>query len=125
MIAFNELKRNLKKDFSGFKKIKLALLADSSSQLFNQALRAYGYEVQIDFEIYESDYGQIDLQVFDSSSGLYAFQPDFIFFNTSSEHLLKDFYQVNHAQQIGFSEKVLRKVRGYCEAVSDKLDTKI
>jgi FkbH-like protein len=125
MLSFNELKRNLKKDFSGFKKIKLALLADSSSQLLNQALRAYGYEVQVDFEIYESDYNQIDLQVFDSSSELYSFQPDFVFFNTSSEHLLYDFYQCSRDQQIGFSERMRHKMKSYYEAVSARLDSKI
>ncbi len=42
MISFTEQKRNLKKDHSGFKKIKLALLSDSASQLLNNAIKAYG-----------------------------------------------------------------------------------
>ncbi len=61
MFSFNELKRNLKKDFTGFKKIKIALLSDSASQLLHNAIKAYGYEAQLDFEIYEADYNQIDL----------------------------------------------------------------
>ncbi len=81
MIPFNQLKKNGKKDFSGFKKIKVAILADSASQFINTALLGYGYEVQINFEIYEADYSQIDLQIFDPSSELYEFKPDFILRN--------------------------------------------
>src|ERR1035437_8858822 len=103
MLSFNELKRNLKKDFSAFKKIKIAILSDSASQLLNNAIKGYGYEVQLDFDIYEADYNQIDLQVFDPSSELYAFHPDFIFINRSTEKLLKDFYQKKQGQQNLFS----------------------
>ena len=70
MLSFNALKKNVKKDFSGFKKLKVALLADTASQFLNQSLRGYGYEVQLDLDIYEADYDQISLQVFDPSSGI-------------------------------------------------------
>src|SRR5437764_379801 len=99
MILFNELKKNLKKDFSGFKKIKIALLSDSASQLLNNAIKGYGYHAQLNFEIYEADYNQIDLQIFDPSSELYSFNPDFIFINRSTEKLLHNFYKKNRHEQ--------------------------
>ncbi len=40
---FIELKKNLKKDFSGLKKVKLALLGDSATQFLTQAIRGHGY----------------------------------------------------------------------------------
>ena len=52
MLSFNDLKKNLKKDFSGFKKIKVALLSDSASQFLSVAIRGYGYEAGVDFEMY-------------------------------------------------------------------------
>ncbi len=41
---FNELKKNLKKDYSSLKVIKIALLGDSSTQLLAQAIKGCGYE---------------------------------------------------------------------------------
>jgi hypothetical protein len=49
---FRQLKSNLKKDFTGFKKIKVAILADSATQLLHQAVRGAGYEKKLDIEIW-------------------------------------------------------------------------
>ena len=92
MLSFNEVKKNLKKDFSGFKKIRIALLSDSASQLLAVALRGYGFVAELDLDIYEADYDQIDLQIFDPGSELYSFNPDYIFINKCTEHLLQAFY---------------------------------
>jgi len=51
MRSFNDLKKNLKKDYSGFKTIKIALLADSASQFLVSAIKGYGYERELNFEI--------------------------------------------------------------------------
>ena len=55
MTDFNQLKKNLKKDFSKFKSARIALLGDSATQLLAQAIRGYGYEVEMSFEIWEAD----------------------------------------------------------------------
>ena len=125
MIPFNELKKNLKKDFSGFKKIKLALLSDNASQLLNNAIRAYGYEAGIDFEIYEADYNQIDLQVFDPSSELYSFEPQFVFINRCTEKLLKEFYKKNKEEQGLFSEQIFQTTRKYYDVITSRLKAKV
>ena len=38
-----EIKKNLKKDFSNLKTIKVALLGDTATQFLTQALRGLGY----------------------------------------------------------------------------------
>lgn len=125
MLTFSQLNKNLKKDFSGFKKIKLAILSDSASQFINRAVRALGYEVQIDFDIYEADYDQIDMQILDTSSELYQFNPDFIFINKSSEHLLKEYNKLKRYEQGGFSEKLIQRIESYCSIISSKMPSKI
>ncbi len=125
MISFNELKRNLKKDFSGFKKIKVALLSDNASQLLNNAIKAYGYEAQLHFEIYEADYNQIDLQIFDPSSELYTFKPDFIFINRSTEKLLKEFYKKNKHEQGIFADHILQVTQKYYDVLASRLKAKV
>jgi FkbH-like protein len=125
MLDFNYLKKNLKKQKNGFRKIKLAIVADSASQFLNIAIKGYGIEQEIDFEIYEADYNQIDLQIFDLSSELYEFNPEFIFINFSSEHLLKEFYKKNKGEQLNFSNYKIAHLGNIIETLSSNLKCKI
>ena len=125
MLSFNELKKNIKKDFSALKRIKVALLTDSASQLLNTAIKGYGYEVGLDFEIYEADYNQIEVQVFDPSSELYQFNPDFIFINRSTERLLKDFQKSGPQLQGQMAESVLQTTQKYYETIASRLRAKV
>ena len=47
--TFQSLKKNLKKDFTSFTIIRIAILADSATQMYVQAIKGYGYELKIDF----------------------------------------------------------------------------
>lgn len=125
MLTFNHLKKNLKKETSGFKSIRLAILADSASQFLHQAIKGYGVEIGINFEIFEADYNQIERQVFDPTSELYEFNPEYIFINRSSERLLKDFYKKKRDQQIIFSEIQNEYYRSLYETITSKLKCKI
>ena len=125
MVSYNDLKKNLKKDFSGFKNVRLALLSDSASQLLKNAIRAYGYERRINFEIYEADYNQINGQVFDAGSELYAFMPQFVFINKSTEKLLNEFYKCGSKSQSGFSDKISKEFHNLVETISKRLKTKV
>jgi FkbH-like protein len=125
MFSFNQLKKNLKKDFWGFKKARFAILSDSASQLLHQAIKAYGHEAQLDYEIYEADYNQIDLQIFDAGSELYEFNPDFIFINKSSERLLKEFYKKNSFEQGQLAVQTEALFRSYFEQLNSKLKAKV
>ena len=121
MQSFNELKKNLKKDYSGFKKIKIALLADSASQLLTNAIRGCGYTCQLDFDIYEADDNQIALQVFDPSSELYAFNPDFVIINRCPEKLLKEYCKKERHEQSHFAAYNQHTTRRYYDTITSKL----
>ena len=88
MSTFNELKKNLKKEFHHFRKIKIALLGDSATQFLSQALRGCGFDFSYDFEILEADFNQIEQQVFDPTSELYEFKPDIIVLFHASHKML-------------------------------------
>jgi len=125
MFDFNYLKKNLKKEKLGYRKIKLAIVSDSASQFLKSAIKGYGIEKEIDFDIYEADYNQIDLQVFDFSSELYEFEPEFIFINYSSEHLLKEFYKKSKNQQFNFSNDKIAHFKNIVDTITSKLKSKI
>jgi FkbH-like protein len=123
MLSFSALKKNLKKDTAGFKKIKIALLADSSSQLLNTALKGYAVELKIDLEIYEADYDQINRQVYDPQSELYAFDPAYIIIIRSTEHLLNTFYKQENRP--GFGNDIVAQTAGICSHLAQNLSSKV
>jgi len=88
MKSFLTIKKNLKKDFSSFNSVKLAILGDTATQFLIQALRGTGYEYGLDLQILEADFNQIQRQVFDPTSELYAFNPDVVVVFQSSHKLL-------------------------------------
>jgi FkbH-like protein len=113
---FFSLKKNIKRDFKGLPVYKLAILGDSSTQFLSVAIKGLGYEFNINFDIYESDYNQINQEVFSNSSGLYNFEPDFILIFHSTQKLLakfqkndeKDLFAINNINEF---EKLIQCLR--------------
>lgn len=104
------LKKNLKKDFSKFRKIRIAILGDFSTQLLAQTIKSYGWEVKLNFEIFEANYDQIEHQINNQGSELYKFKPDFILIFFSTRKLLNNFYQTPYLRKTKFSEDKIKKV---------------
>jgi FkbH-like protein len=122
---FNQLKKNVKKDTQHFQTIRVAVLCDFASQFLVQALRGYGIEFGIDYEIFEADYNQIDRQVSDPSSEFYAFRPQYAVILRSSEKLLTDFYKTLPAERNEFANKHCAHTEYLYQAVSSRMDCPI
>lgn len=125
MKSFNELKKNLKKDFSSLKKIRVALVGDSSTQFLSQCLRGYAYEEGFDFEIYEADFDQVEGQILDTSSSLYEFKPEFVIIFQSTQKLIKKFYKVDKSNATTFSEEHIKTVENFYFTLTNNLKTKV
>jgi FkbH-like protein len=91
-MKFKNLRKNLTKDYSGFPIVKMAVVADWSTQFLAQALRGLAYERRVDLRVYEGAYGQFETEILDGDSGLYAFAPDFVLLFPSAEALRDRFY---------------------------------
>lgn len=63
MFSFNHLKKNLKKDKTGLKPVKLSIVAEDSNQLFITALKGYAIELGYDLQVNDCGYNELDLQV--------------------------------------------------------------
>lgn len=122
---FVQLKANLKKNRSKHKKIKIALLADSATQLFSQALTGYGYEEKLNLNIYEADFDQIDRQIFNNESELYKFNPDVIIIFESTQKLTEQFYNLNETQKKRFAVSRTKRVEDISKVISKKLNAKL
>jgi FkbH-like protein len=123
--SFLQIKKNIKKDFSDLKKIKLAILGDSSTQFLNIAIKGLAYDYNLNFEIWESDYDQIPLQVFDSSSDLYSFNPDFILIFKSSHKLLQKYNLNNLESQSSFAINQIEEIENIYNTISNNINSKI
>ena len=122
---FIDLRKNLKKDFSKLQIVKLAILGDSATQLLTQSIKGYGYEVGTNFEIFEADYNQIERQVFDMSSDLYQFNPDFILIFHSIQKLIKNFYKLSNQEKSKFSDNQIEKVANIYNIITSNRPCKI
>jgi FkbH-like protein len=122
---FFQLKKNLKKDINGYPKLKIAILCDFASQFFTQAIKGYGIEFGIDFDIFEADYNQIDRQVLDPSSELYSFAPQYIILARSTENLLKQFYKTDLKERHLFAKVQKEHTAHLYETLHSRLDCRI
>jgi FkbH-like protein len=124
-MTFNELKKNLKKDYSSFKQLKLALLGDSATQFLAQAIRGAGYELQMDIKVYDVDFNQIERQILDFSSEVYKYQPDVTVIFESGHKLLQHFNNTDIEARPAFAENQLEHVKKLVNLLQSKLKTKI
>lgn len=125
MSTFAELKRNLKKDFSQLKVVRLAVLADSATQLLVQALRGSGYESGLNIEIYEADYDQIERQILDTSSELHRFKPQFVLVFYAAEKLLARFQKLPLDARAGFAEGHIDTLRQLADVLGQHLSATV
>ena len=123
--TFSQLKKNLKKDFSNLREVRVALLADSASQFLAQALKGYGHEAGLHFSLFESDYDQVDMQVMDPGSELYEHNAGYIVIFHSNRKLLKKFYACPLPDRAHFAEKHLEHVGKLAETISERSKARI
>ncbi len=110
-LTFSRLKKNLKGDYSGFSRVRLAILGDSPTQLLHQALRGYGFEVRLDYEIFEADFDQIDRQILDPTSEIYQAKPEFVLVFESTRKLYEKFAGSDEGRRAAFAADRVERVR--------------
>jgi FkbH-like protein len=125
MTTFSQLKKNLKNDFSNLRRIKVALLGDSATQLLSIALRGTGFDVGFDLQIWEAHFNQIERQIFDPASELYEFNPEVVIVFQSSHKLLEKYNKLIPEEYNNLAEKRLEQIGSFCAAINAKLIAKV
>lgn len=125
MQTFSELKKNLKKDFSNLKKIKIAILGDTATQFLIQALRGAGYEKGFDLQIWESDFNQIERQVFDPSSELYEYNPEIVIILHSAHKLLAKYNKLKPEEYSSLAETRMELINNISSQLNAQIKAKI
>ena len=89
MTDFKQLKRNLKRDFSGMPIIKVSLLGDSATQFLATAIKGMGIERGYNINLFEAEYNQVERQILDSTSELYRHNAKYTVVFQSTHKLLE------------------------------------
>lgn len=107
------------------KTVRLALLGDSTTQFLHKAIKAQGLLAGIAFEVMEADFGQIERQVFDPGSELYAFEPEMIVIAFTAKKRLAKFYGLPAEAQRNFAADTCRQVADLVETISGQSKAKV
>src|SRR5687768_5569876 len=124
-MRFSEIRQNLKKDFSRFPSLKIAILGDTPTQFLHQALKGCAYEYALNTIVYEAGIDQIDAQILDPTSELYGFQPDYVLVFESTQKLLSRFYALPGEQQASFAKAHLQHLETLCHSLNSRLHSHI
>lgn len=122
---FTEVRKNLKKDYSSFRTVKMAIIADWSVQMLAQAIRGYGYELGLDIRIYEAAYDQMEAELLDETSEVYAFQPNYILIFPCIEKFQEKFYHKIEGDRTAFVEQEILRIRQLCQQVAKHTDANV
>ncbi|GAB5555910.1 MAG: HAD-IIIC family phosphatase [Schleiferiaceae bacterium] len=125
MKNFLALKKNLKKDFSEFPNVKVAVLGDSATQFLATALKGQGYEMGLHLDIWEADYDQIPLQVHNPNSELYEFEPDIIVLFKSVQKLLYRYQSLEFSESGDFAKSEAQDVEDLYAAISSQTKARV
>lgn len=121
MKTFKQLKRNLKLDTSALKYLKVSLLGDSATQFLAVALRGEAIERGYALDLFEAEYNQVERQVMDSASELYAHSADYTVVFQSTHKLLEKYSLMNPGEQASLADMRIDFVRSLAENVSGKI----
>lgn len=125
MKNFTKLKKNLKKDFTQLKKIKIALLGDTATQFLKQGLRGEGFDQSLDLQIWEADFNQIERQVFDPTSELHEYKPEIVIVFQSTHKLMGKYNKLKVEEQSELSANEIESIERIYSALTNNLKCKV
>ena len=115
MQSFNQLKRNLKSDLTGFPSFKMAVMGDTATQLLCTAIRGMGVERGYNIDLFEAEYNQVERQLLDPTSDLYQFDADFIVIFQSTHKLGELHSMLSSEQQATLADDRIGFLASVCE----------
>ena len=125
MKTFQELKKNLKRNSSSLKPIKIALLGDTATQFLAQAIKATGFDSGWDINLFEAEFNQIDRQIQDPTSELYSFSPEIVILFLSTHKLLGKFNKLPENEKANFAQSQIEQISNFYTLLQKRLNVKV
>ncbi len=123
--SFITLKKNAKQDMTHLKEYKIAIVGDCSTQHLATALKGYGYQEGYNLNVFDSDYNQIESQIMDDQSELYAHTPDAVLIFMSTEKLYEKFCETPLENRASFADLTIQKITQNWSILNSKTKTNI
>lgn len=124
-MKFHDLRKNLRKNTDGMRKVKMAVVADWSVQMLCQAIRGFAYTKGLNVQIYEGSYDQMESELLDSASSLYAFEPDYILVFPCAEKLQERFHGTPNDLRPTLAQREADRIQLLCESAGANSSAKI
>ncbi|MBE5871818.1 MAG: HAD-IIIC family phosphatase [Lachnospiraceae bacterium] len=97
--------------------VRVALLGNCSTQFLKTALEGYAKAEKQNIRIWEADYDQIEIQLFDSGSELFAFAPQRILLWLAAEKLYEEFLSLSFEERDSFADNYIVKIKQYWDQI--------
>jgi FkbH-like protein len=112
--------RGLGSDSDGRPVVRVAILADHSTQQMTVVLKAALMELGFQALVLEADFSTAAQEVFDRQSGLYAFKPDYAFFSLAVQKFRDRFLQEVDPKRVAeLAPAYLAETTAMVDAVSE------
>ncbi|WP_438040287.1 HAD-IIIC family phosphatase [Sorangium sp. So ce128] len=125
MKTFDELRRLAKRPSPEFRRVRLAVLADSAVQLYALALRGEAADRRLSLAVLEGEFDQIDQAILDPSSELRRSRPEFVVVWRSAERLLSAFRALPSTERASFADRHVAHVRRLADALAESTSARI
>lgn len=121
MHTFKNLKRNLKKDVSSLPTLRVSLLGDTATQFLATAIKGEGVERGYNIDLFEAEYNQVERQILDSTSDLYAHDAKYTIVFQSTHKLLEHYSLMPASEWSALADERINFIRVICENVGGKV----
>lgn len=124
MTDFRTLQKNSHKECGGAK-VSVCIMGDVATQFLAQAIKGYGYECNLNLNVVDIDYNQIDMQTMDSDSELYESKSDYVLIYMSAEKLYEKFCHTDVSLREKFAEMQIEYIKEVHSRINSNINTKI
>lgn len=124
-LTFLDLVKACRVDIDGKKPLNLSLLGDTSTQQLAIAIKGYARLNNINLEIFDAPYNQIDAQLLDKDSECLKSNPDIILLYLSSEKLYDKFLSLSQEKRSSFANDEIEIIKNYWNHIKQNSNAKI
>lgn len=124
-LDYSQLVKKARRLVSGRgQKLRIALLADVSTQHLVPVLCALFASNGVEAEIYEAGYDTVELEAFNPASGLYAFEPQMVVILQSLWKLKSVYYDFS-GERTTFSQVQAAKIEAIWKTIQSRIQTQV
>ena len=111
------------------KKLRVAFLASSAINGFEETMRVKCFQKGIDCVTYVADYNQYNQEILNQDSGLYQFKPDITFLILDTRHILGEhffsWYSVPYDDRPKIIDTKVSEIQNICNTFQKNFDSKL